>query len=162
MLVFEREVSDNPTYYYRSTGESDKEFSADIVQVWGEVLKRIRENRADGSWNRLVFECWCGEGYIVVYPQLRGRSPDEKKPTVNVSLASLREIKQKLENAVDETETRSLAALAYTRVRGAIRNMYKREPALSELRNALKANDFTCWTMKNDDIETLMKFDVFF
>jgi hypothetical protein len=62
MLTLDKETHDNPAYYYRSTGKSQRELRDDMIHVWVELLKRIRENRGDGTWNRLVFECWCGQG----------------------------------------------------------------------------------------------------
>lgn len=73
MLTFEKQVPDSPTFYYRSTALTEKEFNQDIIQTWVELLKHIREHRPDGSWNRIFFECWCSQGFMVIYPAKAGR-----------------------------------------------------------------------------------------
>jgi hypothetical protein len=162
MLTFERQSGPGPTFYYRSNSVKDREFDSDIVQVWCEVCRRIREHRQSGTWNRLIFECWYSEGRIVAYPHMRGDSPDDRRPAIDVAISIQEDLRQKLAESEGEAEIRSLAALTYSRMRGPIRDMYRREPALSEFKSILKDNDFTCWTTKNDDLETLMKIDIFF
>lgn len=162
MIIFDKKNEDNPTYYYLSDGISDQEFFEDAIIIWSKILFHIRADRADGSWNRLIFQCWLSDGFVEIYPQKRGESPDFKKPSIVVSVACLDEIRQKLEGEDDENEIRNLMALAYIKIRKAIRNSYRREPALSALKDALTSNDFTCWTTKEDDFETAMEFDIYF
>ena len=81
-----------------------------------------------------------------------------------MSLDILNETRQKIDELGDDDDEtlRNLLVLANIKVTGAIRMMYKREPARTAMKNALAANDFTCATLKNADLDTIYKFDVFF
>ena len=39
---------------------------------------------------------------------------------------------------------------------------YRKEPALSAIKAAMKSNDFKCYTMQGDDIDTMMEFGLIF
>ncbi|MGC3967437.1 MAG: hypothetical protein QM775_08730 [Pirellulales bacterium] len=162
MLQFEKQVLDNPTYYYHSTALKDREFEADIAEAWKVTCRHIGECREHGTWNRLVFECWYAEGRIVAYPHNRGDSPDNRRPTIDISISIHDDLRNKLDETNDESEQLSLIALTYTKLRNALRSTYRREPALTELKTLLKDNDFTCWTMENDSLDSMMKIDIYF
>lgn len=162
MLVLEKETPEDHSYYYHSTASGKAEFREDMVQVWATVLKRVRTCRPDGSWNRLLFELWCAQGFLIVYPQKRGDSPTSRKPRIVVSLEILKDTKRTVDESDDASKVRDALALAYVTVSSAIRGTYNKEPALSELKSTLQTNDFTCWTMHDDDIERIGRFDLIF
>lgn len=162
MLNFDKHTAADESYYYISTGTTESEFRQDIIQGWAEVLRRVQEARGAATWNRLIFECWCERGYIIVYPQKRGDSPDVRMPRIVITINVLNETMRKLEETKDESEMANLLGIAYITVRDAIREVYRKEPALSVLKKTLEANDFSAWTMENSNVETLMTFPIFF
>jgi hypothetical protein len=41
-------------------------------------------------------------------------------------------------------------------------NSYRREPAVSKLKQVMAKNDFTAWTMEENHRESMMEFEIFF
>jgi hypothetical protein len=162
MLQFKKHTPTDQVYYYASDARTDSDLRKDTAQLWAELLKTVRSAREPGTWNRLIFECWCTDGFVAAYPQKRSESPYHKVPQIVVSLEFLNPTRELIEGTDDEEKIRNAIALAYIAVRGAIRKSYKKEPALGELKATLETTDFTVWTMQNDDTETLFKFDLIF
>lgn len=162
MLVFERQQASMPIFYYNATGVEEREMLDDFAQIWKAVFRHVRENREDGSWNRLIFEIWVDRSCIRIYPQMRGDSPNRKIPEVDISLNCLTEIQKQILDESVPTKSKSLRALGNAKISYAINNSYTREPALSELKRTLESNDFTCWLMKNDNTDSIMKIHLIF
>lgn len=163
MIELLSEDTNKKDYVYRLTGLTRWDMTKDMTLFWEQLLIRVQQDRQDGSWDRLLFECWIyDQAYVLAYPQKRGESPDYRVPQVKACLDYLLALQPKVDAAESDEAVEGLVVVGYADVTGAIRNSYRREPAITKLKQVMTKNDFTAWTMSENNRESMMEFDIFF
>lgn len=71
-------------------------------------------------------------------------------------------LQPKIDGAESDEARENLILVAYLQTENAIRNSFRREPAVAKLKKIMEANDFTAWVMREDDRESMTQFDIFF
>ena len=144
-------ASSDAKYNYRYPGLTRGELTLDIANFWTIVLNHITAERKNGTWSRIVFECWPEKGCVIAYPQKRGDLPDCHMSEIVGYFEYMQTLIVKASEAKSEQDRGWAFDLAYSNVTYQIIVGYQKDPALSNIRKILKANDFKIRIMRNND-----------
>jgi len=147
---------------YRYLGLTRAELALDIANFWTVVLEHITSTRKNGTWSRIVFECWPEKGCVIAYPQKRGDAPDCHMPEIVGHFEYMYTFIVKALEAKSEQERGWAFDLAYSNVTCLIIVGYQKDPALRIIKDVQKENDFKIRIMRNNDSKISGDFEVFF
>jgi len=146
------------TYEIDSLNEDD--IRADLSQFWPLFLSHVSTFRPDGTWDRILFECWIDQGYLLAYPNKRGDSLTKRVPEVILGFAYFASAVAEIDRADEEEMADELLANAFEFISKRIAESCRIEPARSALNAALVRNSFVFQIMQDGDVETLSKVDL--
>lgn len=134
----------------------------DMTLMWAQLLKHVSVHHVHSSWNRIIFEIWVERGYVLAYCHKKGKSVDMRLFEMKIVVDYIPEMLKRLNEQSTHEQIEGVRAIAYIDTREAIRESYRKEPAISSIQTALKNNDFKCYTMQDADISTMMEFGIIF
>jgi len=97
-------ISGRFTYEISSLNEDD--IRADLSQFWPLFLSHVSAFRPDGTWDRILFECWIDQGYLLAYPNKRGDSLTKRVPEVILGFAYFASVVAEIDRADEEEISR--------------------------------------------------------
>src|SRR5579871_5135624 len=121
MIQIIHQDSSEGRYAYQLSGMKTVDLRQDFALLWEKLIDHVAAHRIHGTWNRLLFECWVDQGYVLAYPQQRGESPDKRYPEATVGLDYLASVIEKAGDAIRDERIEGLFNIAYIDVRDAIR-----------------------------------------
>ena len=151
-------VSGRFTYEIDSLNEAN--IRADLSQFWQLFLSHVSACRPDGTWDRILFDCWIDQGYLLAYPNKHGDSLTRRIPEVILGFAYFASVVDEIDRANEEEMSNELLANAFEFISKRIAESCQIEPARSVLNAALARNSFVFQIMQDGDVETLMKVDL--
>lgn len=146
------------TYEMDSLSEGD--IVADMSQFWPLFLSHVSAFRPAGTWDRILFECWIDQGYILAYPNKRGDSLTKRIPEVILGSAYFASVVSEMDRADDDEVVDALFAKAFESISNWIPESCRIEPARSALNATFASNTFVFQFMQDSDVETLVKVDL--
>lgn len=149
-------------YSYNLSSLTERELRKDFSEMWKCLIQHIQADRQSGTWNRLIFEFWLEEGYILCFPQKGGESPDKHMPEIVIGLDLLAETIDKASNLTSEEDIQNLFYVAQAIISTALDVAYRKEPALTAIKELVAKNMFTCYKMRDNKLDTAIEMVILY